>query len=652
MIDIAGTEQPRVTATAPIGEAPAWAVLQRRLFDVLDEAWRLFSARYCEPDGRLRFTAKLAGRDGADDFYEAFFNWPALYMLGGADDLLDACKHHWTGVTSQLTEAGFLINEYERGYDWFHQGESLLFFYGICCADPDDERFRERAHRFARLYLPGGKNYDTRHNIIRAPHNGAGGPRWGLGEEWASYGADLTSMRQYGLPLQFLEGIEEWSDLADPSNAARMGEQMRIRLGRGDVAVNLAATTLVVNSWLYDHDPAAAAWVDQYVSGWAERAAGNDGILPDNVGESGRVGELHDGRWYGGHYGWTWPHGLLSVGSAALIAALNHALITGQDDMLDLARAPVDLVREHTALGVVRQTEMSLQRHWIQQLGPDADCEIQLVPYRRGQHGWFDYGPLPLFLPTWLWWFSMDPADADRLTALRRDSGLDWQAVRPFRDKGESGHEAPWLAYLGGDNPTYPEQALAMALGQVARRIALIKDDDADPSTYDVHWWQRLNPVVTEVLVQLTTGAPQVIYNGGLQHARVRYFDADRGRPGLPRDVAALVERVGPDHTRVQLVNLDVVGSHRVLVQGGAFGEHRIDRVHYDTASGYPGDPSSYAEPDLAVGTMVAEIDGTRVLVDLPAGRRIQLDLQMSIRALTPMHRSVKPVMRTEELRA
>jgi hypothetical protein len=31
----------------------------------------------------------LASRDGADDFYEPFFNWPMLYLLGGADDLLD-----------------------------------------------------------------------------------------------------------------------------------------------------------------------------------------------------------------------------------------------------------------------------------------------------------------------------------------------------------------------------------------------------------------------------------------------------------------------------------------------------------------------------------------------------------------------------------
>ena len=38
--------------------------------------------------------------------------------------------------------------------------------------------------------------------------------------------------------------------------------------------------------------------------------------------------------------------------------------------------------------------------------------------------------------------------------------------------------------------------------------------------------------------------------------ATVRYFDRDRSRPGLPRDVAALVDRLGPDGVGVHLVNL------------------------------------------------------------------------------------------------
>ena len=175
-----------VLAETPIGTPPAWAIMQRRLFDVMDEGWWLFRERYCLPDGSLRYAGPVQSRDGADDFYEAFVNWPVLYQLGGADDLIDVAKWHWEGVTRQLTDLGFLVDEFERGYDWFHLGESMIFFYALCAADPGDEAFRERAYRFAELYLPGSPagNYDPATRTIRAPHNGGGGPRWGINDEW------------------------------------------------------------------------------------------------------------------------------------------------------------------------------------------------------------------------------------------------------------------------------------------------------------------------------------------------------------------------------------------------------------------------------------------------------------------------------------
>ena len=53
--------------------------------------------------------------------------------------------------------------------------------------------------------------------------------------------------------------------------------------------------------------------------------------------------------------------------------------------------------------------------------------------------------------------------------------------------------------------------------------------------------------VLTKGLTQVTLGAPQSIYNGGVLRATVRYFDADRGRPTLPPDTAALVDPLGVD---------------------------------------------------------------------------------------------------------
>ncbi|MFI1966429.1 hypothetical protein ACH429_20355 [Streptomyces pathocidini] len=632
---------PRVTATVPLGTPPAWAVLQRRLFDALDQAWRAFAGRYCEPDGRLRYGGPAASRDGADDFYEAFFNWPVLYQLGGADDLLDACKHYWTGVTAQLTELGYVVDEFERGYDWFHMGESMLLFYGICAADPADPLFRERAHRFAELYLPGSPagNYDPRHRVIRAPHNGAGGPRYGLNDEWASYGADLAVMRTYGLPLRDLPGITRWDDLADPGNARRMGAAMSERLGRGDTAVNLAATSLATNAWLYDHDDRHRDWALEYIAAWQERADANGGVLPDNAGPSGRVGELHGGRWYGGNYGWSWPHGIYSVGNSAVVAAVNSVLLTGGTSRLAIGRGPLDAVYARAVHAAVADTEMSISDRWHAELGEDVDRPTMLVPNRHHDTGWFDHQPPQLGLPVWLWHVGQAEEDRDRVERLRKAAGYDWRTVRAFRNKEEAGHEAPWLEYLRGENPDYPAAMLATALGQVERRMALIDADTSDPADFNIHHWQRLNPVLTEALLQLATGTPQVLYNGGLLPTRLAYHDPDRGRPGLPPDVAALVDTVGPDRTGVELVHTGLSGTRTAVVQAGAFGEHRIETALITTGgAGYPGDPRAYTAPEAATATREVPVGGPRLTVELPPGRRIRLDLRLTPYAYRPAH--------------
>lgn len=54
-----------------------------------------------------------------------------------------------------------------------------------------------------------------------------------------------------------------------------------------------------------------------------------------------------------------------------------------------------------------------------------------------------------------------------------------------------------------------------------------------------------------------------------LLHCRLRYFDAERQRPGLPPDVAALVTQLALTQTTVQLVNLGLV-PRTLIVQAGA----------------------------------------------------------------------------------
>ncbi|MFH9089148.1 hypothetical protein [Streptomyces sp. NPDC017673] len=632
-----------ITASVPTGPPPVWAVLQRRLFDELDAAWRLFSDRYTEPDGRLRFSGTLVDRDGADDFYEAFFNWPALYRLGGAADLLPTVKRHWEGVTRQLTELGLYRDEFERGYDWFHQGEALLMFYGICAADPADGKFQERAVRFAEQYLAGSAthNYDPAIRALRAPHNGSDGPRPGLGPQWDDrFGHEQENMRPYGLPLHDVPGIRTWDDLADEDNAVRMGHRMRDRLGRGDTAVNLAVTALVANAWLYDHDPRLAAWVLEYVDAWRERAAVL-GAMPDNVGLSGAVGEYHDGRWYGGHYGWTWPHGVHSIGAAALVGAISAGVVGGGTERLDLARRPLDQVWEQRRTGMPYDTGATRRPGWAHALGLGEGSIVNALPTRLGPDGWFDHQPAQVAYWTWLWWFGMQEQDRGRLEEIRVHCGYDWREVHTFRDKEEAGHEAPWLAHLDGDNPDYPERALRVALAQVAHRMALMTADTSGTDDLDLHKWQRVNPVVTEVLTQLTTGAPQTLYNGGLPLARVRYDDLDAARPGLPPDVAALVEHLDAESTTVSLVNLSTVHTRRLRLLAGGFGEHLITSVHWNSGGGrYPGDSHDHHLPAGEETDNSARVDDNNLHITLPPGRRVRLRLDMRLHARPATHHS------------
>jgi hypothetical protein len=630
----------------PLREVPAWAVLERRLFDEIERAWPRFAELYCESDGRLRYTGPMESRDGVDDFYEPFFNWPAFYALGGGRDILEAAKHHWRGVTAQLTERGMLTDEYENGYDWFHQGESLIFFYALCAADPDDAGFRDRARRFAELYLdPAKGNYDPAANVILAPHTGALGALEGVGDEWESYSASQHNMHPYGLPIQGIPGIEKWEDLADPAKADLMGSEMR-RRAHGDVAVNLAATSLVANHWLYDGDPRAAEWIVNYVDGWRDRATANGGLLPDNVGPDGVVGSLQDGKWHGGHYGWTWPHGLPCVGMAALIGAMNAAIVTGDRTYLELARTPLDTVVANAITASVAETPMSLQANSLSRLGDDAAKQAQLVPHRYGEDGWFDFGPIPMELPTWLWWFSRESGDSDRLRQLAAVQPESPTAVRPFRDKAEGGHDLPWLSYLAGENPDYPERALSMALGQVARRVALMETEHPDPETVHIHFWQRVQPVVTEVLTQLTSGAPQVLYNGGLPLVAVSYEDVDLARPGLPRDVAALVTSVDSDELAIELVNLSNHETRRVRVRPGRFGERDIRSVRStgERAPDFPGDPIAYTSVPSKRITVETAVDAGDIVIDLPPAHRCDLVLTITEPIRPPRHRAAQSV--------
>lgn len=643
-----------IYATAPCLHPPAWAVMQRTLFAAIDAAIDPYLAKYTNPDGTLIWggTAEQHGRDDVDDFYEAFYNWPLLYLLGGADRLLALGLRQWEAITRQLSEMGLLHREFERGADQFHQGESLIYFYFLCLADPDNPRLHELAQRFANFYTgadPEAPNYDPERKIIRAPHNGSAGPRWGYKDvppeqTFADWG---EGMRVYGLPFTDVPGVTTYDDLLTPEGARAMGEVVQWRYGRGDTATNLLVTSLVTNAYLLTGDVRYRDWVHEYTEAWRERAEQNGGLLPDNVGLNGAVGEYTGGKWYGGLYGWTWPHGFYNVCKAALVASVNTFLLTGEVRFLDLPRRQMEAVLAQGITVDPSGKPMSLAHHYQGQISREGERpQAFLVPYRYGDAGWFDFQPLPPAYPTALWIVSQQPEDWARIEHLRRSDPVDWRAIWPGRGKEDGTHEGPWLRFLQGDNPDYPERILAQSLGHIYRRLDLIRQDTTDVLDLEdakihtlVHLWQNVNPVTTEALVQLTLGGPQILYNGGLLHVSVRYFDALRRRPGLPEDVAALVERIAAESITLTLVNLSLLEQRDVIIQAGAFAEHRFTTARYTArVSEYPGSLWSYHSPPLEIEQRESQIDAPHVCIALPPGTQIQLDFNIARYANTPTY--------------
>ncbi|NUP49071.1 MAG: hypothetical protein HOW97_17450 [Catenulispora sp.] len=490
---------PAVTASVPLLDPPGWAVAQRQLFDLLDRAWRR-----CEPDSKV------------------FSNWPQLYLLGGAEDLLTACERHWERVAGRPTGR-------------FPRGESPLTFHFLCMAAP--ERWREHAIGFAELCA-----------------------------------------------------------------SARTDAGRRARSGVQDAAADFAAAGLVCNALLMSGQDRYRERIAERVGTWLDRAAADGGVLPDNAAMAGALAAVH---------------------------------ATGDASYLDAVRLTLDAI---------------IARGRTAQLSAALDIPVPHGPFPREDHGWFDVHPMLTGIPTALWHHSAATADRQRLERLRAGSGYDWCTMRPIRSEEEAGHEEPWLAFLCGDDPGYPERVLAAAQAQVRHRLARMdryRDRETGPangqadSRADSLNWQRSNPVVTEALVQLTWGGPQVVSDGGLQQARVRYHDAEARRPGLPPSVAALVSGIDRHATLVELVNLDPERPRAVIVQAGAFGEHTIGEVRHSLCD----DPSRLGGygpglPAPTVTTAVRRVDGPYLRIDLPPSSLIRLSLELELRTRTPSYRT------------
>ena len=579
-------------------QPPTWAVLERRLIDAIDSAVPVFLNKYIRPGGTLIWRPPQRLLDGADDMYEGFFNWPLYYALGGGDEILDLAIQEYNALTRQVTyDYQCATKEFLHRLDWFHLSETYIYFYYFGLADPTNNEMVARAKRFAGFYMNEDEeapNYDPEHKLIRSPYNGSTGPVFDADSGCVSYQLH-NNMATLGSGFELeSEWAKDWEKVR-----AKFDEVVM----RGDTPMNMATVALVTNAYLYTGEEKYKEWVVEYVDAWLERTWQNGGILPDNIGLGGKTGEYRNGEWWGGNYGWTSTYSLHMILGALTVATECAHLITGDARYLNFLRSQLDMLLSHAI------TE---------------DGQL-LVPYKHNAEGWSDFRPLFPRDSVHLWAASLADKDWRRLENLRQGSGNDWPEVTEIGPR--SVHEEPWVCFMAGDNPDYPEKVLAanyrvahkrmeLALSDPEENLAQFIESQAHPENH----WQVRNPVITEGLVQLTTGAPQTIYNGGLSQGKVRYFDPVRKRPGLPPDVAALVSKLYPTGLVLELVNLSVIETRDVIVQAGCYGEHEFVTVVYQTR-----DPSDEEElKDESV-----DVKGKFLRVRLLPGSEIRLDIKM-----------------------
>lgn len=581
---------------------PSWALRQRHLMQVMDEAARTYQARYTRADGTFIWRDRWPGMDGSDDGYESYHNWPLFYALGGSARSHEQSRFLWDAVTRQFAGFGQIHREFDAYYDWMHHGESSLYFYYFGLADPAREPDRARALRFARMYTgddPAAANWDPRLRQMRSPINGSKGPRFETSAaDWQTH---RWVLHNYPIPYEDLPvptRTEAWgagemvrkADWNSDKDFAIILGAMNARMMQGDVPLNLTSTSLVTHAYALSGEDRYRTWVLDYLEAWAERIARNDGLCPDNVGPSGQIGELMEGKWWGGYYGWSWPHGLATIIEPLTIAAMNAVLLTGDMSYLDIPRQQVDAI-------MARGREE--QGQW-------------LIPHRHTDAGWTSFRPFRPQHLLQIFFLSHAAQDQARLERLPEFPEA-WQTLQPGRGKGDDLHIGPWYLYLQGALPDYPDRILDTQYSEVLRRMDMIRNDHGNPEDWDVHHWQNVNPVHTEGLIQLTCGGPQVVYHGGLLHTRLRYFDADEGRPGLPADTGALVTAMNGTEVSVSLYNIHPDREHNLVIQGGAFGEHEIHRVDVSGPEGMASHASS----------------GRWVRVNLPPGRSVDLKLHL-----------------------
>lgn len=545
---------------------PAWAIEQRDLIGLMNRTATFFAEWMARPDGTLKWRQTWGGMDGTDNGYEIFIPYPLLHMIGGGDHVLDIAQKEWDAITWQFTDYGAIDREFVAYFDWFHHSESYPYLFNLALCNPQHHINRKRALRFAAMYTgedPLAPNWDAERRMMRSPINGSKGPRHEMSaEDWVNHRPTLA---EYLVPWEDFPGLKggdpfEKVDWNDDEVFSQVLKLLNERVAKGDVPLNLHATSIITHAYLFTGEDKYRQWVLDYISAWMERTERNGGITPDNVGLSDQIGENMGGKWWGGYYGWRWPHGSKNILEPMLVAGNNATFMTGDDSWLDLHRS-------------------QMNKLWEQHKVEDGKL---VLPARHGDVGWFDYKTVDaqhfhVNHAIQQHYMSQRPADLEWLDqAFPQREGFD--RLRPDWPSFKGGPCPPnaWQAFIEGRNPGYPDQILAETREGIYAALDRIHNDDADPEDVITNHYHRMIPIAPVGLIQMMMGTPSPVYNGGFMHTHLCYFDPANQRIGLPEGVAALVDKVSDDGASVTLVNIDPGSSHTVLVQAGSFGEHEF----------------------------------------------------------------------------
>jgi hypothetical protein len=531
----------RVIAIDTPMAAPRWAVLERRLLADNVPACGEFFQKYFDDRGYLQCFVRWGANDGPDDAFENFNRWPELHALGASDEILRLYTKGHEGLLKQYADAktvdvliarkGMYYKEFIVQSDWMHHGEGLQLFNRMGLSVPGDLKYQQRARRFAGFYMgedPEAPNYDAAHKIIRSMQNGSRGPmlRPATPLDWVGDPFDVTkftALHGESTFAQFLAHYAEYGDVA------------------GDHFLNLVATTLPLDAYLINHETKYKNWIVEYMDGWLQRMAQNGGIIPSFVDLDGKIGGP-EGKWWKNAYGWGFSPVNPVTGRRedrnriprALVGFNNALLVTGDQKYVDAWRSMIDAVNSHAR---------------------EAGGHTR-YPSMHGADGWYGWRDAPWNVGALeVWYWSQQGKDRERI--------------------GRN----PWVEFLEGRNAGYPDQALQRDLDAIAQRVGAFRRDRSTPATRLADNTLDYNPAATDAMVQLMWGALVPGREGGLLNARLRYFDPERRRAGVPEDVAALVSELADARTVVTLVNLNPTRARTVVVQGGGYGEHQLLNV-------------------------------------------------------------------------